>query len=240
MYFSENLVDQIFCTSIRTIGRSMGRDEWSRFLDGVLVTLVTGEEPSVTDSGHVFARKARHLGIPQQRILSPEKACARVQRGFGGSVVFVDDLVGSGNQFIKTWHRTYGTQGESFATLASVSRAKFYYCAAFCTEFGLNRINSACLGITVSPGILVPDYYGALAPNSVVWPTRLKSTAEEFLQLASARAGIPDTGGTQPNDWRGFASLGLTIGFENSVPDATLPIFYWEQNGWRPLMRRTA
>ena len=239
MYFSPTLVDQVFSASIRTIGRRMSEDQWKEFLDSVLVTLVTGEEPNVTDSGHVFARRARGLGVPEERIISPGEACAQIQRGFKGAVVFVDDLVGSGNQFIETWRRTYRTQYESFMELARFSSAKFYYCPAFCTQLGLKRINCACPEVVVSPGIFIPGNYGALASDSVVWPSRLKSTAEEFLRSASARAGIPDTGGSTPDDWRGFASLGLTIAFENSVPDATLPITYWDQNGWRPLMRRT-
>ena len=53
MYFATDLVDQIFRTSIRTIGRLMTREQWTEFLDSALVTLVTGEVPNVTDSGHM-------------------------------------------------------------------------------------------------------------------------------------------------------------------------------------------
>ena len=240
LYFTPNMVDQVFSTALRTVGRLMKRDQWEGFLNSILVTPVTGEEPNVTDSGYLFARRARGLGIPEERITSPEEACAQLQRGFTGAVVFVDDLVGTGSQFISTWSRTYRTQYESFMALAPMSPAKFYYCPAFCTEFGLKQINCACPEVTVSPGIFIPENYGALAPDSVVWPSRLKGTAEEFLSSASARAGIPDTGGVATDDWRGFASLGLTVALENSVPDATLPIIYWDENGWRPLMRRTA
>ena len=240
MYFSTALVDQIFSTSIRTIGRLMTGNQWAYFLGNVIVTLVTGEEPNLTDSGHVFARKARSLGIPQERIMSPEEAFNQIQRGFNGAVVFVDDFVGSGSQFTETWYRTFRTQYESFSALASASQAKFYYCPAFCTQFGLNRIKCACQEVTLNPGVLIPDNYGALDPHSIVWPSHLRSTAEDFLRSPSARAGIPDTGGTKPDDWRGFASLGLTIAIEDSVPDATLPIIYWDKSDWRPLMRRTA
>ena len=240
MYFDSALVDQIFSTAIRTVGRWMTAEQWKEFLDTLVVTIVTGEEPSVTDSGHLFARKARSLGIPQERIINPQQANDLIQRGFDGPVVFVDDFVGSGNQFKTTWHRPNRTQFDSFKDLAPLFRAKFYYCPAFCTEFGLQRIESECPEVTVSPGVLIPNNYGALHSDSVIWPTRLKSTSEEFIRSASERAGIPDTGGTEPDDWRGFASLGLTIAFEDSVPDATLPMIYWEQNGWRPLMRRKA
>ena len=239
-YFAKNMVDQIFSTSIRSIGRLMTKEQWAEFLSSAIVTLVTGEEPNVTDSGHVYVRKARTLGIPGKRIISPEDAFNQIQRGFNGAVVFVDDFVGSGNQFKATWCRTFRTPCESFKALAPTSQTKFYYCPAFCTQFGLEQINRACPGVAVNPGVFIPDNYGALAPDSIVWPSHLRSTAEEFLRTASARAGIPDTGGTEPADWRGFASLGLTIAYEDSVPDATLPIMYWVDDCWRPLMRRTA
>ena len=239
-YFAPSLVDQIFSTSIRTIGRRMTKKQWTEFLNSVIVTLVTGEEPNVTDSGHVFTRKARSFGIPEERIMSPEQAFNQIQRGFNGAVVFVDDFVGSGNQFIETWCRPFRTPYESFSALAPASQAKFYYCPAFCTQLGWNRISCACPEVAVNPGVFIPNNYGALAHDSIVWPSRLRSTAEEFVRSASARAGIPDTGGTEAEDWRGFASLGLTIAYEYSVPDATLPIMYWDDDGWRPLMRRTA
>lgn len=238
MYFDSNMVDQIFSASIRTIGRSMIKEQWKEFLNSAIVTLVTGETPSVTDSGHVFARRARNLGIPEGRIVGPEQASDQIQKGLIEAVVFVDDFVGSGNQFISTWHRTYRTSYDSYAVLAPNSSTKFYYCPAFCTQFGLNRIESECPEVTVSPGVFIPANYGALAPDSIVWPSHLRSTSEEFLRSTSARAGIPDTGGSLPNDWRGFGSLGLTIAFEDSVPDATLPIMYWDDNNWRPLVQR--
>ena len=238
MYFTPTLVDQIFSVSIRTTGRLMTTDQWGKFLSSVLVTLVTGEKPNVTDSGHLYARKARHLGIPEERIISPEQACDQIRRGFNGAVIFVDDFVGSGNQFIATWRRPNRISHDSFMALAPISHAKFYYCPVFCTQFGLKQIKRECPEVTVSPGVFIPDKYGALAPDSIVWPSRLRSTAEEFIRSASERAGIPDTGGATPDDWRGFASLGLTIAFEDSVPDATLPIIHWGQNNWRPLVRR--
>ena len=240
MYFDSAFVEQIFSTAIRTVGRWMTAMQWEEFLDNLIVTIVTGEEPSVTDSGHLFARKARSLGIPEERIVNPQRANDLVQRGFDGPVVFVDDFVGSGHQFKTTWHRPNRTQFDSFRDLARIFSAKFYYCPAFCTEFGLQQIESACPAVTVSPGVLIPKSYGALHPDSVIWPTRLRSTSKEFIRSVSERAGIPDLGGTEPEDWRGFACLGLTIAFEDSVPDATLPMIYWEQNGWSPLMRRKA
>ena len=45
---------------------------------------------------------------------------------------------------------------------------------------------------------------------------------------------VPDYVGTY-----GFNELGLTIAFQHSVPDATLPIFWSCTADWNPLYRRS-
>ena len=70
----------------------------------------------------------------------------------------------------------------------------------------------------------------------VIWPEHLKYSGPSFIQNISQRIGVPDDEG--PDDFRGFHRLGLAIAFAHSTPDATLPIFRWEGNGWFPLARR--
>ena len=60
----------------------------------------------------------------------------------------------------------------------------------------------------------------------------LRETASDFIYKASMLGGIPET------QWKGFHDLALTVGFEHSVPDATLPIFYWKNNDWKPLIEK--
>jgi hypothetical protein len=161
-----------------------------------------------------------------------------VQRA--GPIIFVDDFVGSGSQFIKTWRRQVPLSGStsSFERITAVRGAEFYYCPLVCTEYGFERIKKECAAVQLHPAHLLPRKYSALDPNSVIWPNHLRTTAISFLQAVSTRAGIPDTNGNV-DDWRGFHQLGLAIAMGDSVPDATLPIFYWERNGWIPLIRRT-
>ena len=66
----------------------------------------------------------------------------------------------------------------------------------------------------------------------------MRAEGQAWIADASRRGGVPDTNGAQPGDWRGFAKLGLALAFEHGVPDATLPLFYWDGPGWEPLMRR--
>jgi len=80
---------------------------------------------------------------------------------------------------------------------------------------------------------VLPKEYSAIDPNSILWPSHLVSGAARFLERVSVSAGIP------ADQWRGRHDLALAIAFSDSVPDATLPLFYWEQDGWQPLIRRT-
>ena len=248
MYFSETLVDHIFASAFRNLSNllfstagtfSNTQKIWAAFVRQVLVTYVTGEVPNASDSGYLFARKARQvLQLPENQIVTPPEALEVLTQNPSTPIVFVDDFVGSGNQFIATWERKYqfASQDLSFSDL-SIPGPQVFYCPAFCTEYGLGNINRKCPTVAVNAGNFLSKRYSALDVELLVWPEHLRSSASDFLRTASERAGIPDTNGAQ-DDWRGFHKLGLAIAFSHSVPDATIPLFYWEQNGWSPLVHR--
>ena len=209
---------------------------WGAFVDSLMVTRVSGETPSDTDSGFIFQRMARQvLLISQSQVMSPIQVAEHLQNKRSGRVVFVDDFVGSGNQFCESWNNPINSESEktSFNMLAnSLSNAEFFYCPLVCTEHGLDLIKASCRGVEVVPGHVLSPRYSAIAPNSIFWPPELVSEGPEFVQAASKRAGIPD------NEWRGFHHLGLALAFQHCIPDASLPIFYWNKNGWQPLLER--
>jgi hypothetical protein len=243
MYFSPALMDELFISAIQSLSSSFYQEggsfltfqsSWRQFIDSVIVTYVTGETPNPSDSGFAFARRARQLvGISEDRIVTPDDA-VRLLLGQATPIIFVDDFVGSGEQFVKTWQRSVSVAGttSSFERIAQIRGADFYYCPLLCTGYGHDRINRECPTVIVNPAHLLSDRYSALNPDSIIWPEHLRSTATDFLRSASLRAGIQDTNGGS-NDWRGFHKLGLSVALGNSVPDASLPIFYWEKNGYR-------
>lgn len=247
-YYSGSLVDQLFVTSFLRLGDHVvppntpagtAKTLWSRFVDELVITYPTGETPSEADSGHLFARRARDLlGIPEERILSPAKAIERATTTSVPAIVFVDDFVGSGNQFLTTIRRKYGRSGLSFEDLAQLL-PPCYYIPLFCTEFA----ESSALGylpsnVKCAPLHVLGDEYSVLRNPSVFWPTSLASDGPAFVREVSQRLGLPDTDGALTTDWQGFGRLGLGIAFEHHIPDACLPIFYTTEAGWRPLWRR--
>jgi hypothetical protein len=250
LYYSEPLVDALFIStfhSLSNVVRTEGdsylaiRNAWRDFNNEVIISPVRGERPSVTDSGLTFARKAKKLlDIPEERIMAPEDAL-RALLVRPRPVVFVDDFLGSGNQCHTTWHRQVEVRpsvSHSFASLASHGTSRFFYIPLVATQKGLDWVGKNCVGLEVHPAHVLPETYNAIHKESVIWPEHLREQAGKFLEKVSARAGIPDNNGNV-NDWRGFHKLGLTIAFFNdAVPDATLPLFYWEENNWKPLLRR--
>jgi hypothetical protein len=249
LYFCPALIDQMFVAAVQALSSRLFspgdsfltfQSAWQHFIDTVVVTYVTGEVPNPSDSGLSFARKARQLlGIPEGRITTPDEAVRRLMLQ-PGPVLFVDDFVGSGSQFLRTWDRPVPIAGStsSFEKVSSVAGASFYYCPLLCTQHGYSNITSRCPTVVLQPAHVITERYSALSPDSYIWPLDLQPTAVDFLRTASSKAGIPANGG-KVNDWRGFHMLGLAIAMGDSVPDATLPLFYWEKNGWKPLIRRT-
>lgn len=250
LFFSERMVKQLFVAAfhdlssrVRKDGRSIvaERGAWRHFFDRVVITQVTDEIPSPADSGHIFARYARDaIGIDPGQIVSNEEALRILLVQKDRPVVFVDDFVGSGSQFISTWTRLHnvGTNLRvSFARLAASQPRGFYaYCPALCVSVGAKNIGESCPEVILSPGNFVSEKYSAIAPDSIIWPQHLLTGAYTFLEDASRRTGIPDSNG-DVGDWRGFHKQGLCLAFSHGTPDATLPIFSWTENGWHPLVR---
>ena len=249
IYYNESMVNALFLGAVQQLSAMVtestysfdeAQKKWSSFLETTLITFVEGEEPNPTDSGFTFARKARQvLGIAEPQIKHPVDALRVLSTNDTSSiVVFVDDFVGSGDQMIESWHRSYcvGSGIESFA-VASKHGAKIFYTPIVATKYGLKRIREECTGLDVRPAHVVDEMYSLTSSESILWPTALKPHAVDFLCNASQRAGIVDEFGDP--GWKGFHGLALPLAFSHSVPDATLPLYFWNSNDWTPLITRT-
>ena len=209
---------------------SVAKTQWQEFLGTVLVTFPTGESPNPTDSGYAFQRKVRQvMEIDQLQLVEPGEAFRRL-RNSTGHVVFIDDIVGSGDQFVTTWQRPYPAEGitGSFADISSQISAHFV--PLFATLAGAERIRSQVPTLNLMPIHQLGAEYSARERDSLAWADVAYDEGVRLVEEYSRRAGIP-------NPW-GYKDLGLCVGFEHGIPDATLPLFYWEQSGWRPLVRK--
>ena len=248
LYYNERLVDALFIRAVQQLSTNITKsstslteanEQWQLFLESVWVTYVEGEDPSPTDSGLVFARKARQvLGIDQRRIVEPVQALAERLRKPECPILFVDDFVGSGRQMKVTWHRQYPSGNGRTHTFATKSEdgADIFYVPIVSTAYGLEALASCCPDLKVHPVHILDARYSLANPDSILWPDALRPDASNFLLEASRRAGILDE---LEEGWMGFHNLALALAFSHSVPDATLPLYFWDRPGWAPLIRRT-
>lgn len=250
MFFSDELVDALFLAAFQSLSnrvrngwrhRPEANLAWNDFLNRAYITIVQGETPNPSDSGFLFARKARQvLGMPEDQLVAPGEALKAMADGFDGPIIFVDDFVGSGEQFLSTWMRKRNVSGHgriAFSDIPKRQQQPIIYCNAILTEYGRDRIEINCPDVELVTGNVVPYSYSWTHPASLLWPAEHQKQGTDFIKRVSEAIGfVDDQGGEQ--DWQGFNRLGLGIAFEHSTPDATLPIFHCDQN-WRPLVRRS-
>jgi hypothetical protein len=241
LYYNTAHSDALYRAAFHGLSRSIirvgstpaeGTAAWQEFLRSVVITYVEGEHPSPTDSGFTFARRARKLfGIPEDRILGPAAALDVLAAAPATPVVFVDDILGSGKQLETMWRRDYG-HGYSFSSIAASATLATWYIPLLATEYGVARVAPLTAGVTIAPAHLISERYSALHPTSIIWRSGDLDSGRDFVERVSLRAGYG------PSECWGFHQLGLAVGILDTIPDASLPLFYSERNSWRPLMRR--
>jgi hypothetical protein len=252
-YFSSELVEALFCGAFQNLSQLVVQNkdnyfsastQWSQFLESAIVVRVEDNHSSDADSAFIFTRIARDIvGIQEEQILSPSKALERLRATPRGNVIFVDDFVGSGEQFGNMWskiHQLPDLAAASFKSLVATIGSHsvgFYYCPLVCTEVGHQHILRTCPLVKVVPAHILPDTYSALSNNSVIWREDMKVAGPDFVKRASDRARIPFRDG-QEGCWMGYRKLGLALAFAHGWPDAILPIFTHHENGWKPLLKK--
>ncbi len=247
LYLPPPIFEGIFVAAVHAISSHISaspsrRENWQTFLDQMVVVPVQPARDSPSSSGFTYARLAKEtLGVPEKQIKFDWEVADMVASDDKQPVVFVDDFVGTGEQFLETWTKHLLVRQPSFKTtsffdLAEQGRGRYYYCPAVATPWGIEEIAQKAPQVLVSPGNVLGERYSAFHPESVLWPAVMRESGVEFLREESLRIGLPEDE-TSSVCWKGYKEQGLAIGFERGTPDATLPIFTWETDEWKPLLR---
>lgn len=205
-------------------------------LPTAVFTPVLGEDPNPTDSGNFFSRKVRQqLGVPENRIVDSGEALASASQG--KAVVFVDDFIGSGDQFISTW--TMAPRGVSFSDVHARVGFVAIYVVLVATRSGLESIHRQAPAVAVSPAHILEDR--ATLRGFYSERPELEAPIEALLTKYVGRLtpGEDVIAGNPLNLRYGFKQKGLMFAFDHSVPDSTLPIFWSSGTSWSPLIERS-
>lgn len=250
-FYNHELTDRLVHAAYHNLGdgryryfKSIGSDEVRTALTGAIFSPVEGETPNPTDSGHTVCRKVRQLlGIDQELVREPVDA---LEHAFsGGAVVFVDDFLGSGDQFLRHWERTYRTiYPSSFKEAYSESNFLPIYLTLIATNAGMERLKQEAGCVLISATHILDDSQRYTAVQGRSNETTKETTAriEKFLAKYAPRLAPQDdyVANSLTYTKYGYNSGGLMFAFEHSVPDLSLPI-YWSNGkdaSWIPLVQR--
>lgn len=241
-FFSERMTDALLASAIHNYFGFLDQRVPScgkmlnDYIDETAFVMCEGKTPHTTDSGHLFARKLRdRLHVPEKQIFSPREALDNISNF--QRFVFVDDFAGSGNQFLETWHRLYGSS--SFSGINQSIGVEAAYCCCIAAQKAKTAISSRAPTVVLSPAHQLSERHSALHPSSPIWHGFDAGKAVELIRRISLRAGYGAEDGSQ-SDWRGFHGLALTLAFSHGIPDASLPLFFSTRRNWKPLIARSA
>lgn len=238
VFFNQEWSVQLSCAAYRRISRDFHRCaiEPNSLVQTPIWTFPTGEVPNATDSGQMWTRLVtrQSLEVPQARIMEPLQALRYLFVNPGTDIVFIDDFMGSGNQFLDTWGRVYDIGGVTYSFQEHFERAsgRPYLVCSVATKGACGRLGIAAPAVHVSAGHVLGGSYRLTSPTTHLVPAALRSDIVDLVRRTSSRIGVP------AQRIYGFRGLALTVAFEHCIPDATLPIFYEEAPGWEPLMHR--
>ena len=253
VYFSDEQVTQLLRRVLSRLFQSFCGTEQSlearreRIRDQLERTLflpVEGETPNPADSGNYMCRRVRQLlELPDSQVQKPAAALPQYLNG-EKTIVFVDDIVGTGQQLHATWLREYQLNNpKSFWEAYKHTKNRCYYISLASTKEGRQKL-AAETGIELisAHNLQDRDRFNAALRRIPDHPagSELHDGVDSLLDNHAAELTLASYMREGAFPLFGFHNLGLTLGFQHSMPDATLPI-YWasSSNSWTPLSKRT-
>ena len=252
VYFSDQQVIQVLQRALRRLFQSFGgiekslearQDRIRSHLERTVFVPVEGETPNPTDSGNYICRRTRQtLELSDSKVLQPAIALQQYTND-AKTIVFLDDMVGTGNQMRRTWSRHYASQHpRSFQEAYSKTNRKCYYVCLACSQDGRNSL-SALSGIELiaAHNLQERDRFELALQRIPDHPSGsgLEAGVEALLRRYAVALELKSYMKKHDYPIFGFGHLSLTCGFQHSMPDATLPIYWADGKGsWKPFCKR--
>ena len=253
VYFSDQQVTQLLRRSLRMLMQRFGGNDvsitnkksliYDRLARTIFVP-VEGERPNPTDSGNFICRLVRQtLEIPESQVNAPDSALQQYVND-GKTIVFVDDIVGTGNQMSAAWVRDYGSiVPKSFREAHIQTNRQCYYLCLACTEGGRSALEFLSgIEVVAAHDLEERDRFDTALRRIPDHPSGdvLQDNVEDLLKKYGFDLDLNGYMKQQTFPIFGFENLGLTIAFQHSIPDTTLPIYWADGVGdWMPLSKRS-
>ncbi len=245
IYIPDGQINQMLSSVIGKCGYYFKQERgfWSDddFKNNCWYSFIPGEELSPTDSGFIFNRKLRDvIHIPENRIINYETLQTKLARERNQNVILVDDFVGSGHQTYVAWTRNDNDSDKSLMETTTENNHRVIYAPLIVNQLGCDLIRTKCVALGFTYIHLIAKHYSLFDKDCPCWngDVDLYKRGIELIESKSKALGIPSTKGCHVIDVKGYREQGLAIAFEHCIPDACPPIFYWETEDWKPLMKK--
>lgn len=194
-----------------------------------LVPVICETDPPTKSGPLVLRRLQRILQIRQKWMCWPWQATDDIGKKGVETVIFVDDFLGSGRQFVKffkQWEFDKYTEG-----------VRYFYAPVVAHQQGIDHLASQLPVVCVVPAETLGDSHAFFSNG--VWERLGRGciSADEakawYLEFAGQKDIDPNEVGRL-----GYGDLALTFGFSHSTPNNSLPILWYETTSWQPLLER--
>jgi len=244
IYYDDNLLDELMIGAFDELARLVAIGEktagernrkWNDFKNTAIFTLPEGEEPSASDSGYYMCRKARDLcGIDQASLMAPSVALTHFSES-RRPIVFIDDFLCTGAQFLTTWTVPRGHKGSesSFEKIYQENTdRKIYYLTLFAFEEGVNHTQRAFPFVKIVYMHYLDKNDSLNSQNS----RHIPSSALPTFKIKMEELGI--TLGISGNDLWGNAEIASSIALQHCEPDVAVTLYSHCPVGWSALNSR--
>lgn len=240
IHVPDTMLGQLLITVVGRCGYYLKKinPQWnmSSFDTEVWYSFVEGETPSPTDSGRTYLIKVRDkLHIQENRLLELSTLVSKLNKEKNLIVILVDDFVGTGNQCISTW------VSNKLEDVVKRNNHMVFYAPIVVNREGQNRIKNTCPSLHLVPAFVLGPEYNLFEKNSIFWDgdNDLYEKGISLIEYYSNKVGIPTKSAFEDCYWQGLGAQGLFVQIGSNLPDACPPIFYWDLNGWVPLIHKT-
>lgn len=244
VYYNEDFVEQLIIAAVGKCGYKLqelnGTWTYEDFKQNCWYSSIQGEHPHISDSGHIMIRKVRDtLRVAEDR----EKTFGELlyfleNEPTPQNVILVDDMVGSGSQCITAWNNHAIAGGSPLSVICEKTPHNIFYTPLLMNAEGYKRVNYFCKGLYLETVHILGDEYNLFNKDCLCWCGNidLYNRGTEMILRRSRAVGIPEDNQNNPLYIKGLQSQGWAIAFSHGIPDACPPFFYWDQNGWTPLI----
>jgi len=231
------LMRQLVQRSLPDFGRSTnGITDWEERLQAtpfdtrIRLVPVIPHGSAQGKSAHLILRLfEKRLKVQKHLLAKAEDVASLIASGIE-AIVFVDDLLGTGTQFVHDFALPYKLDQIK-------TRTPLIYAPLVAHEDGIKFILSMLPNFFVTSAENLAGAHAIFGATGVAFADGINSRQSAwklYSDILSSR-GIVLDGSAR----RGFGELELAYFFQHAAPDNNLPIFWWNETpSWKPLFYR--